>query len=545
VIPLTLFFIGTRLWAVGKRFGHITQVSFFRDRYECSFIGTIIFLLTASMLVPYLIISIDGGGTILNSLTDGKISYPVGGAIVALIVMATVFFGGMRGAVWVNVLQTILFITFGIVAFTYIDKLIPGGFNGTVQHMLTSPANKSPNVMAQPATLLTRERIPWQVFLSFMLIPLSSIMFPHMSMMCFTAKKVTAFKKTVVLYPLCIMAIWLPCVFLGAIGQYVPALSGHSSVKDEVSAKSEMLHTWLETGGNVAEEGKHPEPFLISLNKALHDAASGKGPAAKPAGTLLARVKQRDPTLTSMDTVHALGAMKDPAIQSAWSKVASSTSDVVLLEMLKAYVPKFLAGLLAAGIISAVMGSDCHQILGLSTMFTKDIFNFYAGRRGMSERTVVNMGRAFILIINGIAYIIALGRPPIFDLAVTYAFSGFAALAPMMIAALFWKRSTKWGLLACTLWVAFCVAFMIYGEGLHTYHADQVIWGLGQHPILYMSSQAKLSFLGFSMVVPMTAGAALLVYVGSMITRPPTQATIDRYFSKPLPQGVSRAVATA
>src|SRR2546423_2918105 len=36
VIPLTLFVIGTRLWALGKRFGYMTQVSFFRDRWECS-----------------------------------------------------------------------------------------------------------------------------------------------------------------------------------------------------------------------------------------------------------------------------------------------------------------------------------------------------------------------------------------------------------------------------------------------------------------------------------------------------------------------------
>ena len=88
----------------------MTQVAYFRDRYECSHIGTLIFLVTSAMLIPYLIISIDGGGTILSSLTDGRISYPVGGAIVALIVMATVFFGGLRGAVWVNVLQTLLFI---------------------------------------------------------------------------------------------------------------------------------------------------------------------------------------------------------------------------------------------------------------------------------------------------------------------------------------------------------------------------------------------------------------------------------------------------
>ena len=42
VIPLTIFFIGTRLWAIGKRFGHQTQVGFFSDRWECDSIGTLI-----------------------------------------------------------------------------------------------------------------------------------------------------------------------------------------------------------------------------------------------------------------------------------------------------------------------------------------------------------------------------------------------------------------------------------------------------------------------------------------------------------------------
>src|SRR5450631_343263 len=103
VIPLTLFFIGTRLWALGKRFGHMTQVAFFRDRWECSFIGTIIFALSSLMLLPYLIVSIVGGGTILESLTGGIVSYHAAGAIVAIVVMGNVFFGGMRGAVLVNV----------------------------------------------------------------------------------------------------------------------------------------------------------------------------------------------------------------------------------------------------------------------------------------------------------------------------------------------------------------------------------------------------------------------------------------------------------
>src|SRR3989442_16035524 len=78
VIPLTIFFIGTRLWAVGKRFGHQTQVAFFRDRWECSTIGTIIFALSVAMLVPYMIISIMGGGRVLSDISGGKIPFAAG-----------------------------------------------------------------------------------------------------------------------------------------------------------------------------------------------------------------------------------------------------------------------------------------------------------------------------------------------------------------------------------------------------------------------------------------------------------------------------------
>src|SRR6195952_4628037 len=134
VIPLTLFFIGTRLWSVGKRFGHMTQVSYFRDRWECSEIGTFLFLLTAAMMLPYLIISIIGGGTILEALTDGHIPFAAGGAIVALVVMGNVFFGGMRGAVLVNVFQTLLFLAFGAIAVTAIGQNV--SFSGTIDKIM-------------------------------------------------------------------------------------------------------------------------------------------------------------------------------------------------------------------------------------------------------------------------------------------------------------------------------------------------------------------------------------------------------------------------
>jgi SSS family solute:Na+ symporter len=344
VIPLTIFFIGTRLWAIGKRFGHQTQVQFFRDRWECDSIGTVIFTLSAAMLVPYMIISIMGGGTVLENIStpkgshDALIPYWLGCAIVATVVTINVFFGGMRGTVWVNIFQTILFLCFGFVAVLVISHALPGGFGGYLEKLHADP---------KTSFLLTRERMPQLEFWSYTLIPLSSIMFPHMAMMCFSAREVTAFKRTVIIYPIAILLIWLPCIFLGVLG------------------------------------------------------------------------------------VATLGKLSDP--------------DGVLLRMLAEYAPVWLAGILGAGIISAVMGSDAHQVLAMSTMFTKDIYTHYGGREKYGERAAVHFARGFILVVTVIAYVIALylkEKQGIFEIAIRFAFSGFAAMAPVMVAALFWKRST-------------------------------------------------------------------------------------------------------
>src|SRR5512135_571900 len=134
VIPLTIFFIGTRLWALGKRFGHQTQVAFFRDRWECDTIGTVIFALSALMLVPYMIISIMGGGTVLAHLSDVGgtrppiIPYPVGCAVVAVVVTLGVYPGRPRGNVCDDNQHTTLSHCSGAVAMATISDALPGGF---------------------------------------------------------------------------------------------------------------------------------------------------------------------------------------------------------------------------------------------------------------------------------------------------------------------------------------------------------------------------------------------------------------------------------
>ncbi len=116
IIPLSLFFIGTRIWALGRKYGFMTPVQMFRDRWECSHIGTVIFFVQAALLVPYIIIGVMGGGTALYAISGGRIPYWLGGAIVAMVVMSYVFFGGMRGTAMVNTFQSSLFLLFGAIA---------------------------------------------------------------------------------------------------------------------------------------------------------------------------------------------------------------------------------------------------------------------------------------------------------------------------------------------------------------------------------------------------------------------------------------------
>ena len=427
VIPLTLFFIGTRLWALGKRHGFITPVQMFRDRWECGHIGTVIFAVQAVLLVPYIIIGVMGGGTALRAITGGLIPYPVGGALVALVVMSYVFLGGMRGTAWVNAFQTVLFLSFGAIALIVIGRSI-GGFSAAMEALLGNPST---------APLLTRERVsPW-FFFSYTFIPLSTIAFPHIAIFCLTAKRLVQFKRTVVFYPLCILAIWLPCVFLGV------AANALSSSSPPIAAKLHARQTL----------------------------------AAAPATM--------------------------PADERAALRREASGDDVIPI-MLDWFAPLWLAGLLGAGIMAAVMASDS-QILALSTMFTEDVFTFYGGTARFGEAVQVQTGRAFVVLLTLAAYAIALRAPQsIFDLAVQYAFSGYAALSPLLVAALFWRRSTTWGALAVTVWVAAAVIYTAKVPG-------------------------ALVFFGLLPVVPMTLISIVLMIVVSLATPRPSRATLARY----------------
>jgi len=453
VIPLTIFLVGTRVWALGKRYGFITPVQLFRDRWECSHIGTVVFVVQAVLLVPYIIIGVMGGGTTLHTVSGGLVPFWLGGALVALVVMTYVFFGGMRGTALVNTFQTVLFLLFGSIAVVVIGYGM-GGFSASAEALLGSPS----------AYLLTRERVSPHYFFSYTFIPLSAIAFPHITMFCLTARRLVQFRKTVVFYPLCIMAIWLPCVFLGVMANRATDIP---QIQDKLEARK-----------TLAVEGKNLGP------------------------------EQQDELRARLD------------------------GDDVLLLLLQRYAPLWLAGLLGAGIMAAVMATDS-QILALSTMFAEDVFTHYGHKERFGAHVQVQTGRAFVVALTLVAYAIAMNAPEtIFSLAIQYAFTGFAALSPLLIAALFWRGSTKWGALVSTLWVAAGVgAVALFQAAVPAPPpGPPVVVARVLGFDLLARTAGGTAILGFLPVVPMVLISALLMVVVSWLTPRPSPQTISRYF---------------
>ena len=456
VIPFGLFVIGTRLWALGQRRGFMTPVQMFRDRWEMGHIGTVIFVVQAVLLVPYIIIAVMGGGTVLRTVSNGVVPFWLGGAVVSMVVMGYVFFGGMRGTAWVNAFQTTLFLIFGAVAVTIIGRGM-GGFSGAMDALVESTGTSA---------LLTRERISPLYFFSYSFIPLSSLTFPHIAIFCMTAKKLGHFKKTIVLYPVCMLLIWLPSVFLG-----------------------------------------------VAANRATDVPAI----AAK---------------LEARATLASQGATLAPPEQAALRATASG--DDVILRLVEGYAPFWLAALLGAAVMAAVMASDS-QILALSTMFTEDIFTFYGGTSRFGGHVQVQTGRVFIVLITLVAYAIALNTPQsIFDIATQYAFAGYASLFPLVAAALFWRGSTKWGALATTVWTALAViAVAVVQQSIPAPPPGQAIavLELGGQVVVTRVVQGTLVF-GLLPVVPMTLISAVLMVAVSKLTpgARPGAGTLGTYF---------------
>jgi len=263
---------------------------------------------------------------------------------------------------------------------------------------------------------------PWRFF-SYLLVPLSIGMFPHLFQHWLTAKSAESFKLPVVAHPLFIAIVWVPCVLLG--------------VWATIAVTS--------TGAPVIPPHFPPNAVLPKM----------------------------------------VGDLTHPV----------------------------LAGFLTAGILAAIMSSLDSQFLCLGTMFTNDIVVHYAGKDRFSDKQQVMLARGFIVLIVAITYGLSLFEPArVFQMGV-WCFSGFAALVPLVVAALYWRGLTKAGAYAAVL-AAFVLWAILFWQSDFAKNHEYSALGLGLLPVVWMVLASTLAMIGVSLV-----------------TKRPSEATLNKFFA--------------
>ena len=185
-----------------------------------------------------------------------------------------------------------------------------------------------------------------------------------------------------------------------------------------------------------------------------------------------------------------------------WASAPSSGIPATLPEkailgfLVSRHSGEVLSGLLTAGVLAAIMSSLDSQFLCLGTMFTKDVL-----RRGSGsdDRQTVLFARAFVVGVVAVCYLLSLVAPSgVFNLGV-WCFSGFAALFPLIVAALYWRGLTKAGAYAAVLTTAGLWLFLFWQAD---FAADARYRFLGQHPIVSLCAASTIAMIAVSLVTP-------------------------------------------
>ena len=134
------------IWLLGRRFGYVTQSDFIEGRYQSRGLAIFTALCTALIMIAYVDINIEGLGSILSVLLEGRINLTEAEAAGFVILTLAVFFGGIRGNAVQSAAKDILM----FVAIAALFFLVPYHFFGGFGAMFDRLATEVPKRITMP-----------------------------------------------------------------------------------------------------------------------------------------------------------------------------------------------------------------------------------------------------------------------------------------------------------------------------------------------------------------------------------------------------------
>ena len=132
----------------------------------------------------------------------------------------------------------------------------------------------------------------------------------------------------------------------------------------------------------------------------------------------------------------------------AYQGIDLTNAETVVLVMSQTLLNPFVAGLVLAAVLAAIMSTISSQLIVCSSALVEDIYKVMR-KTPPSDKRMLMLGRGAVLVIAIIAVILALVPDDTVLGLVSFAWAGFgAAFGPLVLLSLFWRKLTNWGALA-------------------------------------------------------------------------------------------------
>ena len=220
---LSFFFIGEKVWHLGKQKGYITPSELIVGESHSKTLGWLFALIMLVFTFPYLALQLIGAGYLLENMTGGDIPYFWGATLLTFFTIAYVLLGGMSSVARTDLKQGVLMIILMLAAVIGIAQAL-GGFQSISQEI----ADRVPELFMRAGTGSTYTPQKWFSLLIFWLFCIP--MFPQIFMRFFVARDVKRLRHSAVLYAMTPLFISLLPVLIGIMGHATfPGLEGREA----------------------------------------------------------------------------------------------------------------------------------------------------------------------------------------------------------------------------------------------------------------------------------------------------------------------------
>jgi SSS family solute:Na+ symporter len=259
---------GPKAARAGQKFKYVTQAQLFADRFQSKALSIIIAIISILAFVQYITLQMKGSAYVFEIASGGRIPFWAGALIAYVVVVAYVFYGGVRAVAWTNVFQGV----FMVITAWVLGLYFAYSLYGSPTAMFTKIAEAMPtHLLVGPGTKM--DYMPYASALIVSVLGFS--MWPHLFMKAYTAESEKTLKRTIMWYPT--FAIFLvPVLFIG--------FAGILQVDPQTLGAPDKILPWMFANMNFS-----PLAIGLVLAAALAAAMSTQDTITHAAGSIFAQ----------------------------------------------------------------------------------------------------------------------------------------------------------------------------------------------------------------------------------------------------------------